>query len=107
MKIKDFTLGKKYNLSLVFENKKRMLLLNKIYRNKNKTTDVLSFPLEKTKGEIFICLSECKKEAKKFGRDFENFVLFLFIHALCHLKGMTHGSKMEKEERKIREKFKV
>lgn len=107
MKIKNFTLGENYDLSLVFQDKKKMLLLNNIYRNKKKTTDVLSFPLEKEKGEIFICLSECKKEAKKFKRDYDNFVLFLFIHALCHLKGMTHGSKMEKEEEKIRLEFKV
>ena len=107
MKIKDSVLGKKYNLSLVFTDKTKIKLLNNIYKNKNKPTDILSFPLSKKEGEIFICPTETKKEAKKFGRDFENFTLFLFIHGLCHLKGMTHGSKMEQEEKKIRLKFKV
>lgn len=107
MKIKNFALGEKYNLSLVFADKAKMKLLNNIYKNKNRPTDILSFPLSKKEGEIFICLSETKKESKKFERDFENFTLFLFIHGLCHLKGMTHGSKMEQEEKKIRLKFKV
>jgi probable rRNA maturation factor len=107
MKIKDEILGKDYELSLVFENKDSIKTLNKIYRNKNKSTDVLSFPLTEKKGEILICPEEAKKEAKKFKRDYENFILFLFIHALCHLKGMAHGSKMEKEEKKFRLKFKV
>lgn len=107
MEIKNEILGEDYELSLVFENKKTMQTLNKVYRNKDKSTDVLSFPLSETKGEILICPEETKKEAKKFNRDYENFVLFLFIHALCHLKGMTHGSKMEKEEKKFRLKFNV
>ena len=36
-----------------------------------------------------------KIEAKKFGRDYENFFGFLFIHGLVHLKGFDHGSTME------------
>jgi len=34
------------------------------------------------------------------------FIIYLFIHGLLHLKGFAHGKKMEKEEEKIRLKFK-
>lgn len=105
--IKNAVLGQKYNLSLVFVGVKMIHSLNLVYRGKDCPTDVLSFPLSKTEGEIFINLDRTKVEARKFGRKFENFVLFLLIHALCHLKGMTHGSRMEALERKYRKIFNV
>ena len=105
--IKKTILGSKYELSLVFIAPKKIQSLNKIYRKINKPTDILSFPLSKTTGEIFICKSEAKKEMVKFGRTFENFLTYLFIHGLVHLKGHDHGPKMEKIEEKFRKKFEV
>jgi probable rRNA maturation factor len=105
--IKNFVLGEKFELSLVFIGDKVSKNLNKKYRGKDKPTDILSFPLSKKSGEIFINLKRTKTEAKKFERGFENFVLFLFIHGLLHLKGMDHGSKMENAEKKVRTKFKI
>lgn len=105
MKIK--ALGKDYTLSLVFTDAEKMKKLNLIYRNKNQPTDILSFPLNENEGEIYICLDEARKEAKKFDREFENFIAFLFIHGLVHLKGYDHGSKMEDIEVKLREEFKI
>ena len=103
--MKSAVLGKKYSLSLVFAPKAVLQTLNLTYRKKNAPTDILSFPLSATSGEIFINLDEAKKEAKKFDRNFENFIGFLFIHGLAHLKGMRHGSRMEAQETKIRNKF--
>jgi probable rRNA maturation factor len=103
--IKKAVLGSKYDLSLVFISPKKIQNLNKIYRNINKPTDILSFPLSKTSGEMFICLSETKKMAKEFDRSYENFLAFLFIHGCVHLKGFDHGPKMEKVEEKFRKKF--
>lgn len=105
--IKNAVLGKNYNLSMVFAGKKKIRTLNRVYRGKDKATDVLSFPLSKTEGEIFINLDSTKTESKKFERELGNFVLYLVIHAFCHLKGMAHGSRMEREERKYRKIFKV
>jgi len=105
--IKKVILGSKYELSLIFCNSKKIQTLNKIYRNINQPTDILSFPLSKTSGEIFICKSETRKMAKEFSRSYENFLLFLFIHGLVHLKGHDHGPKMEKVEEKFRKKFRV
>ncbi len=103
--MKDAVLGKNYNLSLVFTSRNELRRLNRIYRSKDKTTDILSFPLSDSVGEIFINLDEAKKESKKFDRNPENFLAFLFIHGLTHLKGLTHGSRMEAQETKFRKKF--
>src|SRR3989338_4411330 len=66
--------------------------LNKIYRQKEVATDILSFPLSKENGEIFINPQVAKIKAKKFEFTYENYLLFLVIHGLFHLKGMKHGS---------------
>ncbi len=105
--MKNEALGKEYKLSLVIADDKLIRKLNREYREKDKTTDILSFPLEKNQGEIFLNLKKCKIKAKEFDRTFENYVAFVFIHGLIHLKGMSHGSKMESKEIKIRKKFGV
>jgi ssRNA-specific RNase YbeY (16S rRNA maturation enzyme) len=46
-----------------------------------------------------------KLEAKKFDREYENFLGFLFIHGLVHLKGYDHGSTMESIEIQFRKQF--
>lgn len=107
LQMKNAILGQGYNLSLVFIGGTMSRSLNRAYRGKDKPTDVLSFPLSKTEGEIFINFTRAEIEAKKFKRETGNFVLFLVIHALCHLKGMTHSSRMEALEKKYRAKFKI
>ncbi len=93
-KIKEEVLGKKYDLSLVFTQNALMEKLNRRYRGKAKTATVLSFPLSKEEGEIFINL-----------RQKEHHPLFLFIHALLHLKSFEHGAKMEEQEKKLLKKY--
>ena len=105
--MKKAVLGEKYSLSLVFIREKKSAELNNSYRKKNKPTNILSFPLDKNNGEIFITLSLTRKEAVLFERKPDNFVAFLFIHGLLHLKGMKHGSTMEKAEAKLRRQFRV
>ena len=105
--MKKAILGKDYDLSFAFISAEKIKKLNKIYRNINKPTDILSFPLSKKEGEMYICLSEARKESKKFDRKYENFLHFLFIHGLVHLKGYEHGSTMENIEEKFRKKFGV
>jgi probable rRNA maturation factor len=105
--MKNAALGKNYELSLVFIGERRSRNLNIAYRNKHKSGNVLSFPLDKKTGEIFICPARSRREAKSFDRSYENFIAFLFIHGLLHLKGMDHGSTMERAEEKIRAQFGV
>ena len=103
--IKDTVLGKHYDLTMIVTNQARMKRLNTIYRDKESATDILSFPISKNEGEIYICPSETRKEAKKFERTYENFFAYLFIHGCTHLKGHDHGAIMEGIEARIRRKF--
>ncbi len=105
--IKNEVLGKKYKLSLVFATSNLSKKLNKDYRNKNYSTNVLSFSLSKTSGEIFLDLKTIKAEEKKFGRKFSNLVAFLFIHGLFHLKGYSHSVTMDIKEAAVRRKMGV
>jgi len=105
IEIKEAVLGKEYDLSLVFIGDALSKTLNKKHRGKDKSTNILSFPLSKEEGEIFINLKEASRSAKDFDRDDKNFIIFLFIHGLLHLKGFVHSSKMESEEKKIEQKF--
>jgi len=105
--MKKTVLGNNYELSLVIVKKGEIRKLNKSYRNLDKATDILSFPLSEKEGEIFLCPEIALKEAPHFGRNYENFLEYLFIHGLAHLKGFEHSSKMELEEGKIRNKFGV
>ena len=103
--IKDATLGKDYKLNVIITTSAKIKKLNTIYRNKEHATDILSFPLSENEGEIYISIKETKEEAKKFGRTYENFFAFLFIHGCTHLKGHDHGAIMEGIEVEIRKKF--
>jgi probable rRNA maturation factor len=105
--MKKRILGDDYELSLVFASATKLRQLNKAFRNIDKTTDILSFPLSKKSGEIFISLAETKRQAPDFDRDYKNFLGYLFIHGLVHLKGYEHGDAMEKVERKFCRLFKI
>lgn len=105
--MKNKVLGKNYCLSVAFIGDKRSHTLNKKYRGKNKPTDVLSFPLDNKNGEIFINTNAVKRELKLFGLNKKNLIAFLFIHGLLHLKGLGHGSTMNKEEQRLCTQFNI
>ena len=105
--IAEKVLGKNYELSLVFVGDTRSRKLNKEYRGKDKPTNILSFELSKNSGEIIINPRLAKKQSPKFGRSYKNFIAFLFIHGVHHLKGMQHSSTMDEAEEKIRKIFNI
>ena len=88
--------------------------LNASYRNKPKTTDVLSFPVYETLrddskdfvepgpvmhlGDIFICREVALRQAKEFGISIEEEILHLFIHGFLHLCGYDHEISREEEK---------
>lgn len=77
----------------------KMKSLNKKYRNKDKPTDVLSFPMLNGNGDIFICLSIAKKEAKRENISVEAKLAQLTVHGFLHLQGYDHeNSKREAEK---------
>ena len=103
--------NKKVSLSLLLSNNKNIKRLNKNFRNKNKSTDILSFPLSnKTKilkntylGDIIISYEYLDKPKSQDLKLFEEKVLKLFIHGFLHLLGFDHKKnndyfKMLREE---------
>lgn len=103
--MKDAVLGPSYELSVAFVGDKESRKINIETRGKDYIPNVLSFELEKNAGEIFINPLEAGRQAPTFGRTKSNFIAYLYIHALCHLKGMDHGSRMEGTEAKFRKDF--
>lgn len=105
--IKDHILGKEYDLSVVIISDKKSRSLNKKFRNKDYPTNVLSFPLSDDAGEIFLNLKKSVFEAKDFEMKTRDFLYYLLIHSMLHLKGYDHGKEMEKEEKKFMKKFSI
>jgi probable rRNA maturation factor len=103
--IKEAILGAEYELSLVFPTQDESIDLHKTWKKKNGPVNTLAFPLDDEFGEIIITLSQARKEAPKYGRNYSDHLVFLFIHSCLHLKGMTHGAKMEKQERFFYKQF--
>ena len=103
--IKKDILGESYSLSIVFINEKQIQKFNKNYRKKNIPTNILSFPLSKKEGEIFICPKVVKTQLKDFDRNLKEMIGFLVIHGMLHLKGMKHSAKMEVAEKKYDQKY--
>ena len=105
---------KKVSLTILLSNNKNIKKLNKKFRNKNKPTDVLSFPLEKKLnlkknlylGDIVISYEFMNNPKSLKNLEFKNKVTKIFIHGFLHLLGYDHVKmkdfrKMIKEEKKI------
>ena len=107
-------INKKILLTLLLSNNKRIKLLNKRYRKKNKATDILSFPFQenikhKNKvylGDIIISYNFMNRPRNLEIKQFKHKVIKTFIHGFLHLLGFDHMrskdyKKMFKEEQKI------
>jgi len=100
------------DIELILTTNEEIKKLNKIHRNKDKETDVLSFPLENFPGmplgSIIISVDTAKKGANEFGHSIEDEIKLLFIHGLLHLLGFDHeidNGEMREKEKEIIEKF--
>ena len=90
--------NKKVNFTLLLSNNKGTKKLNKDFRNKNKSTDVLSFPFnKKTKiskttyvGDIIISYNFMDKPKSQNLKNFKEKVIKTFIHGFLHLLGFDH-----------------
>ncbi len=106
----------KAGVSIVLSGENFIKKLNYKYRGKNRVTDVLAFSLGKASfpllkegeddlGEVVICLSEVKKNAKKFQTASEKELARVVIHGILHLLGYDHEQSeqeamvMEEKER--------
>ena len=106
--------NKKVSFTLLLSNNKNIKKLNKDFRNKNKSTDILSFPFsEKIKilkesylGDIIISYNFIDKPKSQDLKFFKKKLIKIFIHGFLHLVGFNHikdrdYKKMLKEEDQI------
>ena len=99
-------------LSVTFVDKDEIQNINKIYRDKDKVTDVISFALEEDEpdiefneldiprvlGDIIICTDVAKEQAENYGHSFERELGFLALHGFLHLLGYDHMNEEDEKE---------
>jgi probable rRNA maturation factor len=95
----------KAELSIVLVSDAQIKRLNKLYRNKDKPTDVLSFPIgEKVEdwlilGDIVISVDTARRQAQELGHSLEEELKRLLVHGLVHLLGYDHELGGEEEKK--------
>lgn len=99
------TLPAGYQLSLVICGDDLAGRMNMAYRKKTYKPNVLSFPLSKNEGEIFLNIRKAEREARVMGISANWRIAHLFIHGCVHLKGHKHGKKMDALESSVLRKF--
>ena len=94
--------------------------INKEYRNVDRATDVLSFPMfekddldnkirdkdflhEDILGDIIISIEKVKEQAKEYGHSFERELSYMVVHGFYHLMGYDHMNDIEKAEMRKKE----
>lgn len=108
---KDFRVKKQISIALVLP--KEIKELNRVYRKKDKVTDVLSFSLDSKDilGEIIICLTQAKKQAHEKKNTIKSELQLLTVHGILHLLGYDHEKsdkeflRQSKMEQKVLEKL--
>ena len=104
--------------SVAFISDDRVKQLNELFRGKNSTTDVLSFPHEPEEfeldknnlGDIIISVEQAQLQAAENGLTLENEIKQLVLHGLLHLCGYDHetdNGEMNARELELREKLEI
>lgn len=92
---------------------------NKQYRNIDKETDVLSFPIfekeeiEKIQengnevpevlGDLIISMKQVARQAEEYGHSFERELAYMVVHGFYHLMGYDHIEEEDKKEMRLKE----
>ena len=119
----------KLYITITFTSPENIQKINKEYRNIDKATDVLSFPMFEKKelenkiqekdflhedilGDIVISIEKVKEQAKEYGHSFERELSYMLVHGFYHLMGYDHieeedKKEMREKEEKILEKLKI
>jgi probable rRNA maturation factor len=108
--------GNTFSVALVSD--RRMKQLNQIFRDKDATTDVLSFPRDpdsfdpdqENLGDIVISVEQAQRQAHENGLALENELQQLILHGYLHLCGMDHENdtgEMNDRELRMRESLRI
>lgn len=105
-----------FDVYITLTNNDEIHIINKEYREVDRPTDVLSFPMyereeiqnfrengapndvEKILGDIIVSIEKIKEQAIEYGHSFERELAYLVTHGMLHLLGYDH---MEEDEKKI------
>ena len=95
-------------LNIVIVDNNKIQEINKLYRNKDAVTDVISFAFEEVPdvkyddvrflGEIYISYERCKEQAAEYGHSVKREFCYLAVHGLLHLLGYDH---IKEEDKKV------
>lgn len=111
--LKTEGLGDNYEVSITFVDREEIQRLNKEFRNVDRQTDVLSFPLDDDMnlpgedimlGDIVICMDVAKDQAREFGHSLRREIMYLTCHSTLHLLGYDHMEEDDKRKMRAREK---
>lgn len=100
----------KLYVSVTLTNPENIRNLNKQYRDIDKETDVLSFPMfekseieelkslehEEALGDIVISIERVKEQAQEYGHSFERELSYMLVHGFYHLMGEDHIEEADK-----------
>jgi probable rRNA maturation factor len=118
-KARKLTRADDADVTVAFVSDRAMRELNRMWRGKRATTDVLSFPaaqaeFEKAEGvslgDVVVSIDQAERQAKEHRLSFENELAQLILHGLLHLCGYDHETdrgEMNRLERKLRKKLKI
>ncbi len=107
-------------ITITLTTKEEIRQINKTYRNIDKPTDVLSFPMfekdeldrkikendfmhEDVLGDIIISIEQVENQAKEYGHSFERELSYMIVHGFYHLMGYDHIEEKDKEKMRPKE----
>lgn len=107
-------------IAITLTNAENIQLINKQYRNIDKETDVLSFPMfekdeledkiknqlfehEDILGDIIISIPRVEEQAEEYGHSFERELSYMVVHGFYHLMGYDHIKEEDKKEMRPKE----
>ncbi len=107
-------------ISITLTNPENIRKINKQYRNVDKETDVLSFPMfekdeiekiilqkehvvEDILGDIIISVERVEEQASEYGHSFERELAYMIVHGFYHLMGYDHIEEKDKQVMRLKE----
>lgn len=109
-------------VSIILTTSENIRDYNNKYRNIDKETDVLSFPMfekdeledkiknkdfqtEDVLGDMIISVQKVREQAEEYGHSFERELAYMVVHSFYHLMGFDHIEEMDKKKMRVKEEF--
>ena len=100
--LKEIEFTDDYEVSVSFVGDEEIHELNRDYRGVDRTTDVLSFPMDdeftNMLGDIVININKVIDQAKEYGHSEKREISYLTVHSSLHLMGFDHEEEEDKKE---------